>query len=337
MVSNPVLVDVFRGSVVESRHRGALAVYDAEGKKLFSAGDIERAIFPRSAIKSIQALPLVESGAADAFGFEDADLAMACASHSGEEEHAARALSMLKRAGLDEAVLECGSHWSGQQKVLIEQARSGKEPTALHNNCSGKHAGFLATCAHCNMETKGYVALGSEIQNLVRDTMQEVTGAVHSVDQCGTDGCSIPTYAIPLSNLAQGFARMVSGNGLSAERAKAAQRLINACMNEPFYVAGTGRACTKLMEMAPGRIFVKTGAEGVFCGSVPELGVGFALKCDDGATRGAEVMVSTLLSRLFKDDEELSAKLDGFSRKELKNWNGIKVGHYAPTEVFAGF
>lgn len=337
MVSNPVLVDVFRGSVVESRHRGALAVYDGEGKKLFSAGDIERAIFPRSAIKSIQALPLVESGAADSFGFENADLAMACASHSGEPEHSARALSMLQRAGLDASSLECGSHWSSQQNVLIEQARSGKTPTALHNNCSGKHAGFLATCAHCNLETKGYVALGSEIQNMVRDTMQQVTGAVHSVDQCGTDGCSIPTYAIPLSNLAQGFARMVSGNGLSAGRAQAATRLINACMDEPFYVAGTDRACTKLMEMAPGRIFVKTGAEGMFCGSVPELGVGFAIKCDDGATRGAEVMVSTVLSRLFKDDEELSAKLDHFSRKELKNWNGIKVGSYTPTEVFKDF
>lgn len=337
MVSNPVLVDVFRGSVVESRHRGALAIYDSEGKKLFSAGDIERAIFPRSAIKSIQALPLVESGAADAFGFENADLAMACASHSGEPEHAARALSMLKRAGLDASALECGSHWSSQQNVLIEQARSGSVPTALHNNCSGKHAGFLATCAHCNMETKGYVALGSEIQNMVRDTMQQVTGAVHSIDQCGTDGCSIPTYAIPLSNLAQGFARMVSGQGMSEGRAKAATRLINACMDQPYYVAGKDRACTKLMEMAPGRIFVKTGAEGVFCGSVPELGVGFAIKCDDGATRGAEVMVSTVLSRLFKDDEELSAKLDSFSRKELKNWNGIKVGSYAPTDAFADF
>ncbi|MBV2142608.1 asparaginase [Falsochrobactrum sp. TDYN1] len=334
MESNPVLVEVFRGPVVESRHRGAIAVYDGDGRRVFSLGDIERSTFPRSAVKSIQALPLVESGAADAFGFDDADLAMACASHSGEEEHVARAQSMLKKAGLDASVLECGSHWPFQQPVLIKLAQSGKTPTPLHNNCSGKHAGFLATCMHCGMETKGYVALGSDIQDMVRDAMVDVTGAVHDIDHCGTDGCSIPTYAIPLSNIAHGFARMATGTGLGENRAKAAQRLIHACMTESFYVAGTRRACTELMRMAPGRIFVKTGAEGVFCGAVPELGLGFALKCDDGATRASEAMVASLLSRMFHKDAELSAKLAAFASPGMKNWNGIPFGSVAPVEVF---
>ncbi|WP_343313871.1 asparaginase [Brucella sp. BE17] len=333
MVSNPVLLNVFRGDVVESRHRGALAVFDGDGTCVFSLGDVERPTFPRSAIKSIQALPLVESGAADAFGFKDADLAMACASHSGEEEHAARAQSMLRRAGLDMDALECGSHWPFQQSVLIKLAQSGQQPTPLHNNCSGKHSGFLATCVHCGFETKGYVALGSQIQDMVRDVMEEVTGAVHAVDQCGTDGCSIPTYAIPLSKLAHGFARMATGTGLGDKRAAAARRLVTACMAEPFYVAGTKRACTELMRMAPERIFVKTGAEGVFCGAVPELGLGFALKCDDGATRAAEAMVATLLARIFCKDEELSARLTAFANPAMKNWNGIAFGRVAPTDL----
>lgn len=333
MESNPVLVEVFRGPVVESRHRGSIAVFDGDGRKVFSLGDIERPTFPRSAIKSIQALPLVESGAADAFGFETTDLALACSSHSGEPEHVARAALMLKRAGLDETVLECGSHWPFQQPVLIDLARSGKQPTPLHNNCSGKHSGFLATCMHCGLETKGYVALGSGIQNMVRDAMEEVTGAAHDVDHCGTDGCSIPTYAIPLSNTAHGFARMATGSGLGPLRAKAAQRLIHACMAEPFYVAGTKRACTELMQLAPGRIFVKTGAEGVFCGAVPELGLGFALKCDDGATRAAETMVAALLARLLRADDELAAKLDAYSNQQLSNWNKIPLGSVAPAQI----
>lgn len=335
MVSNPVLVEVTRGNVVESRHRGAMSIFDGDGRQVFSIGDVERLTFPRSAIKSIQALPLVESGAADAFGFEDADLAMACASHSGEPEHVARAELMLKKAGLDASALECGSHWPTQQPVLIDLAKSGKEPSALHNNCSGKHAGFLATCMHCGMQTKGYVAQGSEIQDAVRDVMQSVTGAQHSLDHCGTDGCSIPTYAIPLSDLANGFAKMATGNGLEPMRANAAKRLINACMAEPFYVAGSRRACTELMQLAPGRIFVKTGAEAVFCGAVPELGIGFALKCDDGGTRASEAMVISLLSRLFAKDQELSAKLAAMANKELKNWNGISLGYVRPTELIS--
>ncbi|PRD45769.1 asparaginase [Phyllobacterium phragmitis] len=333
MMNNPVLVEVFRGETVESRHRGAIAVVDGDGRTVFSLGDIERAVFPRSAIKSIQALPLVETGAADALGFGNVELAMACASHSGEPEHVARAAMMLERAGLDVSALECGSHWPFDQPVLIQLAKSGSEPTPLHNNCSGKHAGFLSTCVHCGLETKGYVALGSQIQEMVREAMEQVTGAPHSVDRCGTDGCSIPTYAIPLKSLASGFAKMATGNGLMPERARAARRLIDACMAEPFYVAGTNRACTVLMNMAPGRVFLKTGAEGVFCGAVPELGLGFALKCDDGATRASETMVACLLSRLFAFEPELCAKFDRYSGREMKNWNGIPYGLVAPVEA----
>ena len=300
IVTNPVLVEVLRGSIVESLHRGAVVVCDADGKAVIEIGDASRPVFPRSAVKAIQALPLLESGAADAYGFGDRELALACASHSGEKAHVELARSMLSRAGLDETALECGAHWPIDHDATVALARSGQEPSNLHNNCSGKHSGFLCTCRHVGLAHQGYVAAGHPHQAMIREAMEDVTGAAHNAENCAIDGCSIPTYAIPLKNLAIGFARMATGTGLSIGRAKAAKRLFAACMAEPFFVAGTGRADTALMQAAPGRIFVKTGAEGVYCAAVPELGLGIALKCDDGAGRAAEAMIAAVLAKLLR-------------------------------------
>ncbi|WP_353642181.1 asparaginase [Mesorhizobium sp. WSM2239] len=332
-MTDPVLVEVLRGGLVESAHRGALAVFDADRKPIWEVGDTARPVFPRSAVKAIQALPLVESGAADAYGFGDRELALACASHSGEEAHIELARSILARAGLSEAALECGAHWPSQQAAMVALAREGKMPTGLHNNCSGKHAGFICVCCNAGIDHRGYIAAGHKLQEMVREAMEDVTGAAHGPGNRGTDGCSIPTYAVPLKNLAIGFAKMATGQGLSPGRAKAAKRLFAACMAEPFYVAGTGRADTALMQSAPGRIFVKIGAEGVYCAAVPELGLGIALKCDDGAGRAAEVAISAVLASLFARNEALSAKLTELANPALTNWNGIAVGSSRPTAV----
>jgi L-asparaginase II len=312
-MTNPVLAEVVRGGAVESRHEGAV-------------GDIGRAVFPRSAVKVIQALPLVESGAADAFGFGDRELALACASHNGEAAHADLARAMLGRTGLDEAALECGAHWPSYQEATLALARSGQKASALHNNCSGKHAGFVCACRHMGLDHKGYVKIGHDYQRLIAGTMTEVTGARHGAENAGIDGCSIPTYAVPLSNLAHGFAKLATGQGLGPARAQAAKRLFAACMAEPFYVAGTARADTEMMKAANGRVFVKVGAEGVYCGAVPELGLGFALKIDDGAGRAAEAAVAGLLARLLKDDAELAGAFAGMASVTMTNWNGIEVG-----------
>lgn len=334
-MTNPVLVEVLRGGVVESAHRGAVAVYDADGKPVLEIGDTERPVFPRSAVKAIQALPFVESGAADAYGFGERELALACASHSGEPEHVELARSMLAKAGLDETALECGAHWPSSHEATIALARSGGSPGALHNNCSGKHSGFLCTCRHLGIEHRGYVRADHREQEMVREAMESVTGAVHDADHRGIDGCSIPTYAVPLRSYALGFARMATGSGLPPQRAKAAQRLLQACMAEPFLVAGTGRADVALMQAAPGRIFVKTGAEGVYCAAVPELGLGIALKCDDGAGRGAEVMIAAILAKLFETDEALAAKLAELANPPIDNRVGLKVGALRPAEALA--
>ena len=332
-MQNPVTVEVTRGNAVESRHRGLGVVVDGDGKVAFSFGEAEACVFPRSACKAMQALPLIESGAADAYGFGNKELALACSSHSGEDEHVATASAMLARAGRDVAALECGAHWSSDQETLIHQARTLERPTALHNNCSGKHSGFVCTCVHSGIEVKGYVGYEHPLQAEIRGVMEDLTGAVLGRDNCGTDGCSIPTYAVPLKGLAHGFAKMLTGRCLGPERAKASRRLIEACMAEPFYVAGTKRACTRLMEVAPGKIFAKTGAEGVFVAALPEQGLAMAVKCEDGTTRAAEAMIFALIARYFEKGGEVEAKLLAMANRSMKNWNGIHVGDVRVTDA----
>jgi L-asparaginase II len=325
-LSNPILVEILRGGIVESRHRGAVSVFDGDGIEVLQLGDVAWPVFPRSACKLIQALPFIESGAADAYGFGNKELSLACASHSGEPEHAALAEAMLIRAGQSMATLECGTHWPFDAPVAIKLAQSGGLPNACHNNCSGKHAGFICTSCHLGEDPSGYVNAVHPAQMRVRDAMAEVTGAAHMAEACGTDGCSIPTYAIPLNSLAHGFAKAATGQGLTPQRAKAAKRLMAACMAEPFYMAGTKRFCTDIMSAAPGRVFAKIGAEGVHCAAIPELGFGIALKIDDGAFRGAELMVAAVIAHLSKAVPEIAGPVDAMARKADSNWNRIAVG-----------
>lgn len=332
-MQNPVTVEVTRGKLVESRHRGLGVVVDGDGKTVFSFGEADALVFPRSACKAMQALPLIESGAADAFGLSTSELALSCSSHSGEDAHVATAASILSKAGRDVNALECGAHWASDQTALIHQARTIETPTALHNNCSGKHSGFVCTCVHAGFEVKGYIDYDHPLQQEIRGTMEVLTGSVIGHDACGTDGCSIPTYAVPLKGLAHGFAKMLTGNTLSAERARASRRLMEACMAEPFYVAGTNRACTKLMQIAPGRIFAKTGAEGVFVAALPEQGIAMAVKCEDGTTRAAEAMIFALISRYFEKGGEVHEKLLSMANKSMSNWNGMHVGDVRVTDA----
>ena len=329
---DPVLVEVLRGDMVECVHRGAAVVCDADGKVVHAIGDIERASYPRSAIKALQALPLLESGAADRYGFGNAELALACSSHGGEPRHVETAAGMLAKAGLTDATLECGAHWPSGTAATHALARSGSKPTALHNNCSGKHSGFVCFACSEGIDPRGYVGIDHKVQRFVAEAVGEVTGHRLDADTAvGTDGCSIPTFAIPLKNLAHGFAKLATGEGVGPERAKAFARLRTACAAEPFMVAGSGRFCTDVMTMLGARAFVKTGAEGVFCAALPELGLGIALKCLDGASRASEVMMAALITKLLPMEAAEAAKFDRFLHPVMKNWNGITVGSLRPT------
>lgn len=331
-MENPVLVAVRRGDLIESRHRGAYAVIDADGRVIAAAGDIDRPVFPRSAVKAIQALPLIESGAADRYGLGEAEIALACASHAGSNRHTETAAGMLAKAGLGLEALECGAHWPMGERAARALAESGSRPSALHNNCSGKHSGFLCVACAAGMEPQGYVKAGHPLQEEVRSALEAVTGAAHGPDNRATDGCSIPTYAIPLRALARGFARFATGIGLPPQRAAAAHRIAAAIAAAPVMVAGEGRFDSEVMTVLGRRALVKTGAEGVYCAALPERGVGIALKIDDGASRAAELAVATLIEQLLVLEAEEERRLEPLLRPVLRNWNGIHVGALSPAE-----
>ena len=334
--ANPVLVDAVRGGIVESQHRGALAIVDADGRLHTQLGDIDRPIFARSAVKVLQALPLVESGAAEHWQLNDEELAIACASHGGEALHTRTAAAMLAKAGVDVQALECGAHWPYNEDAARALAASGSAPSALHNNCSGKHAGFV--CLGCHMSGKrsaddargflhGYVNAEHAVMREVSDALQTATDFDLTHAARGVDGCSIPTFAIPLRHLALAFARVATGVGLRAGHARAAKRLRQAVAHAPMLVAGTGRFDTRVMQQLGARVFCKVGAEGVYCAALPEAGLGVAIKMDDGNNaRACEVVMAALIARLLELDDADASFMHGLSDLALRNWNGIEVG-----------
>jgi L-asparaginase II len=287
-------------------------------------------MFPRSAVKAFQALPLLESGAADALGLTDADVALACASHSGEPVHVEGAAAMLAKAGAMTSALACGAHWPLGDQAARALARSGARPTPLHNNCSGKHAGFLCLACASGWDAAGYETAGHPVQRAVKAAIEDMTGAAIGADACGTDGCSIPTYAVPLRALALGFARFATGRGLAPRRAAAAARIRTAVAAHPHLVAGEGRFDTDVMRLLGARAFTKTGAEGVFCAALPELGLGLAVKADDGATRAAQVMIAALIARFLALSDAERTRFEPFLSPTLRNWNGLEVGGLRP-------
>jgi L-asparaginase II len=327
---NPILVEVTRGSIVESGHAGAIAVSRADGHLVLALGDVEHPIYPRSAVKAMQAIPLIESGAAHAFGLTDDELAVACASHSGAAVHLDAVRSLLAKARLDESYLACGAHWPVSEEAMRALMCAGRRPQPIQNNCSGKHAGMLASAVALGLEPRGYEQPDHPLQVMIARIISETCGAALDRTRMGVDGCSVPTWAFPLGALARGFARLSTGEGLTRQHASAAQRLIAACFASPVLVAGEGRFDTIVMAALAPTIFVKGGAEGVHCAALPELGLGIALKIDDGAKRAAERALSEVLVALMPEARRvLAAQLEG----ELLNWRGISVGRIVAGEV----
>jgi L-asparaginase II len=296
--ADPVLVETTRGDFVERRHRGAYAVCRPDGSILDAAGDVERLFLPRSAIKLFQALPLVESGAADARGLDARRLALACASHQGSLAHVALAADWLTALGLGEAHLMCGPQTPEDGPTRRALRACGNAPGQLHNNCSGKHVGFLTTALRLGAPVADYVARDHPVQAAAHDAFSEACGEDAPLGWA-VDGCSAPNFAVRLSRLAAAAARVArpsEGFG-PGRRAAAAERLRDAMIAHPFEVAGEGRACTELMEAAAGRAVVKVGADGCFLAILPQAGLGVALKIDDGDPGAAETLVAALLVR----------------------------------------
>ncbi len=316
---NPVIAEILRGTTVESQHRGAYAIVDSDGHMIRSAGNIRKPVFPRSAVKAFQCVPVIGSGAADRFGMSDEEIALCCASHIGEVEHVRVASSILRKAGIDEAAYECGIHWPERMDDRVALVKAGEGPRAIHNNCSGKHAGMLALAKHLGAPLSGYVLKDHPVQQAIAQTLDTYCDVDTANAPWGTDGCSVPTWAIPLENAARGFAKLFApGNSVGERIAKAVQA-------NPFMVAGTGKFDTRIMQAVP-RLFIKVGAEGVYCGAIPHASLGFALKIDDGASRGAEVAIARVLSELDCWTVAESEAITEFTHSTMRNWRKLEVG-----------
>jgi L-asparaginase II len=333
-ITLPVLIEVVRGTTVESRHRGAAVVMDRHGKVVWSLGDSELVMFPRSAIKPIQAaLVMAESGAMAAFGVSRKELALACSSHNGQPMHVEPVLAWLDRLGLSPTDLECGRQDPGLASDMHALYRAGGEAGPEHNNCSGKHSGFLTICRHMGVDPKGYLDPEHPTQAAVCRTMAEMCGVDLARADLGTDGCGVPSIAMPLHALALGMARLADPAALADARAQACRAIVEAMAAHPLMVAGTDRACSALLESGRGRYVVKGGAEGVYAGAWPEKGYGIALKIEDGAGRAAEIAMTHILRRIGALDDEAWSGLSEWATRPQRNWVGTRTGEIRATNA----
>jgi len=330
-MTDPVkLVELHRNGILESTHRGHVVICDSAGV-VAEWGNPAEIIFPRSSCKMLQALPLVESGAADTAGLDVPHLALACASHQGALIHTALATSWLEGLGLGEADLRCGPQKPDDFEARAILREALKSPCQLHNSCSGKHAGFLTLNQHLNGGSE-YIELDHPVQKSVKAAFEEMTEAAST--GYGIDGCSAPNFTCELGHLARAMAKMARPDALGGTRAEAAKRLVQAMIAHPLLVAGEGRACSALMAAAGGKAAVKTGAEGVFVAILPERGIGVALKVEDGQTRASEAVIAAVLVRLGVVNAADPRVAPYLHRLEI-NRRGIHVGSFNVVEALS--
>lgn len=324
---NPILARVTRGDRVESVHRGAWCVVDPSGALIEGQGAFREAIFARSAIKCAQALPLLETGAAERFAFDEGDLALAVASHDAEPCHIERAARILARVGLDEHALQCGPQNPGNDDARFALRVEGRRATRIHNNCSGKHAGFLTLARHLGDDPARYLAEDSLAQRHVRAAVRDMADIEDFELTTAVDGCSAPTFRLPLTGLATVFARMTNPAGLDAPRRAACERIVAAVRAHPVLLAGsTKRLCTDLVRVTNGRLFPKIGAEGVYAVGLPGEDAALAVKMDDGGQRGLHAVVVAVLERLGHLSRDEAHALAAWRSPILRNWAGTAVG-----------
>ena len=324
------MVEVWRGGQLESCHAGHAVIW-GDGGMVQSWGDPAAILFPRSSCKMIQALPLVESGAADAAGLTDRQLALSCASHQGAALHVEATGRWLADLGLSEADLRCGAHEPYDREERNRLIRADESPCQLHNNCSGKHCGFVTMSRHMKAGPE-YVEIDHPLQRAIRAATEEVTG--ESVAGYGIDGCSAPNFSHSISGLARAMHSFAAARDTGDARARAMVRLRDAMAAHPEMVAGEGRACTELMRAMGGQVAIKTGAEAVFVAMIPAQRLGIAVKIADGATRASEAVIVSLLVRLgvLEAAHPLAQKrLPGVQR----NWRGLVTGELRLAPGFA--
>lgn len=321
----PLIVKVNRNHAMESYHAVDIAVCDADGNVIIGLGDIERPIFPRSAMKPLQAIALAEKYALGSMKpvIEDAEWSIICASHNGQPVHSAAVSHLLQKFDLAPSCLSCGGHWSIERHAMVEQVQNLKEPERIHNNCSGKHSGMLILAHLMGVDHAGYAAITHPVQQSIIGVLDAMTGVDILSYSHGFDGCGAPAVSAPLGNWARAFALFADHGQLPPHRAEACTRITRGIASAPLLLAGDRRLCTVLATAFGNRITGKTGAEGVYAAALHEIGLGVMLKCRDGQTRAAEVALGAVLHAV---GYEISESLDHFFKPILRNWEGDEIG-----------
>jgi len=319
-----------RGPVVDSQHYGHIVVSNREGKLVYVLGDSDISVVLRSAAKPIQALSVVTSGAAQKFGLTSKELAICCGSHSGSSGHVSTVDRMLKRMGLEEADLLCGSHWPSDNKEFDRLKQADKSPSPLHNNCSGKHAGMLAATLAMEASPTEYLHTHHPIQVLIRKHLTLLSGLSEDEFETATDGCGVPTYALPLRSIATAITRLALPQQLPAHLQSAAVQIARAMNRHPDMVQCAGSFNTELLRAGRGCLIAKGGAEGIFVLGLINSGLGIAIKVADGASRAWPPIILALLSRVVELEQSF---LDRFAQPEIRNHHGDRVGHLEAAPV----
>ena len=333
---NPVLVNIWRGNAIESRHRGSVSVVESSGRPVLALGDVLLPVFARSAIKFLQAIPFVESGALEHFGLDDQHIALACASHNGEPAHTQLAQAWLELIRCDVDDLECGAELPLNKTTQFELMAEGHGPQRFHHNCSGKHLGMLSTCRFLDEKTRNYRLYNHTAQRRWFDVIQCLSSTRVMQLPWGYDGCGIPTLAMPLQRIALAMARFGDASNVTEERRTAIQRIQCAVAAHPYLVAGKERLCTALMQHLAPQILVKVGAEGCYTATLPERGLGIAIKVDDGQDRAARVVLGAVLSHLGVLDDALAQELGEYIAPSLTNSRGEVIGRAEPSSEWDG-
>ena len=309
-------------------------VVDHKGKVIDQIGEIDRMIYPRSSLKLLQAIPLVESGAADAFGLSEKELSLACASHNAEVFHVDTVKDWLGRLDLSSEDLECGPTLPLSEKAAHALIADHVVPTRAHQNCSGKHSGMLTLCKHMGWPTKGYSEYDHPAQQAWMQVMSEVVEVDIFSQPWERDGCGLPAVQMPMTQLALGLAHFANSARIELPRRKAMARILQAVGQYPEMIAGTDRCCSAVIAKTKGAVVVKTGAEAVFAGCVQASGLGFALKVDDGSTRGSEVALGALLKRLGVLDDATTKALSPWFQPAIINSQSKQTGEVVAAEIW---
>lgn len=325
-----IMVRVLRGPITESIHSGHGAVVSNQGDLLYKWGDPHFVTYARSAAKLIQALPILESGAAEHFHLNDAEIALLCASHNGEEEHVRTAEAILAKLGLTSDQLQCGVHEPFHRPTALRMRQNQWAPSSLHNNCSGKHSGMLALAAHLKVSHADYLSIRHPVQQKMLQAVSRMSGVPAADIHTGIDGCGVPVFGMGVHQLALAYARLGQPEGLPEASVKACSRVIASIRNHPFHLAGSDRFDTELIKTTKGRIIGKMGAEGVFAITIPDTGAGIALKIEDGNQRALYPAVVEALRQLDLLSKSELESLAEFHQPTIRNWQGTEVGKLVP-------